>query len=102
MLESSSDSRVAKVSLDEGNAEESDEDEERKKPYNPKYLNSPDTVAFRKSNTLFGLGEARRGIRRADCAVLVEGYFDVISLPNFRNRRHFDGIEGRRSSVSYI
>ena len=49
-------------------------------PYNPKYLNSPETAAFRKRETLFGLDTAKRGIRAADCAVLVEGYFDVLAL----------------------
>ena len=45
----------------------------------PKYLNSPDTPAFKKSTALFGLPHARNAIRREDTAVVVEGYTDVIA-----------------------
>jgi DNA primase len=44
----------------------------------PKYLNSPQTVLFDKGATLYGLDLAKEGIRRADRAVIVEGYLDVI------------------------
>jgi len=46
----------------------------------PKYLNSPETVVYHKGSVLFGAGAAREGIRRAGRVVVVEGYFDVISL----------------------
>ena len=46
----------------------------------PKYLNSPETPLFNKSKTLFALDKARTSISRADCAVVVEGYFDAIAL----------------------
>ena len=46
----------------------------------PKYLNSPETEVFEKGKHLFGLDKAVDSIRRADCAVVVEGYFDVIAL----------------------
>lgn len=46
----------------------------------PKYLNSPDTELFDKGHTLFGLDKARSAIAKADQAVVVEGYFDVIAL----------------------
>ncbi|MEM9450119.1 MAG: DNA primase [Cyanobacteria bacterium P01_E01_bin.6] len=46
----------------------------------PKYLNSPDTDLFDKGKTLFGLDKARTAIAKHDCAVVVEGYFDVIAL----------------------
>jgi DNA primase len=46
----------------------------------PKYLNSSETPLFRKSSTVYGLFQAKEGIRRADCVVLVEGYLDVIAL----------------------
>ena len=46
----------------------------------PKYLNSPDTELFDKGQTLFGLDQARSAIAKADRAVVVEGYFDVIAL----------------------
>lgn len=44
----------------------------------PKYLNSPQTVLFDKSATLYGLDLARKYVRQADEAVIVEGYMDVI------------------------
>ena len=44
----------------------------------PKYLNSPQTVLFDKSRTLFGLDRARTAIHRQDLAVIVEGYMDVM------------------------
>ena len=46
----------------------------------PKYLNSPETPLFDKGKTLFALDKARTSISRADCAVVVEGYFDAIAL----------------------
>ncbi len=46
----------------------------------PKYLNTPDTVIFSKGKLLFGLDKANRAIMSADCAVIVEGYMDAISL----------------------
>jgi DNA primase len=44
----------------------------------PKYLNSPRTVLFDKSDVLFGLDLAGRAIRREDCVVVTEGYMDVM------------------------
>jgi len=44
----------------------------------PKYLNSPQTPLFDKSQTLFGLDLARRAIRREDRVIIVEGYMDVM------------------------
>jgi DNA primase len=46
----------------------------------PKYLNSPETELFDKGNTLYGLDRAKDSINKTDRAVVVEGYFDVISL----------------------
>ncbi len=48
----------------------------------PKYLNSPETPIFVKGRNLFGIRQAKETIRRKGYAVLVEGYFDVISLWN--------------------
>jgi len=45
----------------------------------PKYINSPQTLLFDKSRELFGLYEARRAIRAADAAIIVEGYMDVLT-----------------------
>ena len=46
----------------------------------PKYLNSAESPVFRKGHTLYGLALARDAIRKADRAVVVEGYLDVIAL----------------------
>lgn len=45
----------------------------------PKYLNSPETPLFRKSETLYGMRQAARSIQRQREAVIVEGYTDVIA-----------------------
>ncbi len=44
----------------------------------PKYMNSPATVLYDKSRTLYNLHRARQAARNADRIVLVEGYMDVI------------------------
>jgi DNA primase len=46
----------------------------------PKFLNSPETPVFTKGHLLYGLDRARKPIRAADQAVIVEGYLDVIAL----------------------
>lgn len=46
----------------------------------PKFLNSPETPIFTKGHLLYGLDRARKPIRAADQAVIVEGYLDVIAL----------------------
>ena len=48
-------------------------------PEGPKYLNTPQTPIFDKGTILFGLDKAAEHIRRADVAVIVEGYMDVIA-----------------------
>jgi DNA primase len=44
----------------------------------PKYLNSPQTPLFDKGGSLYALHLAREAMRKADQAVIVEGYMDVI------------------------
>ncbi|MDO5687582.1 MAG: DNA primase [Neisseria sp.] len=46
----------------------------------PKYLNSPETPLFNKGSHLYGLYEARAGIKHAAKALVVEGYMDVVAL----------------------
>jgi DNA primase len=46
----------------------------------PKYLNSPETPLFNKSQLLFGLDVAKNAISKKDSVIVTEGYFDVISL----------------------
>ena len=43
-----------------------------------KYVNSPETLLFKKSKVLYGFDRARMAIRKADCILLVEGQFDLI------------------------
>jgi DNA primase len=47
---------------------------------NPKYLNSPETPVYKKSNVLYNLHRAKEGIRKRDRSILVEGYMDVIGV----------------------
>ena len=46
---------------------------------NPKYLNSPDTLLFNKSRSLFALHQAKQSIKEQDSVIIMEGFFDVIS-----------------------
>ena len=46
----------------------------------PKYLNSPETPIFNKSQLLYNLHRAKDQIRKLERAILVEGYFDCIAL----------------------
>jgi len=46
----------------------------------PKYLNSPDTPIFHKGKLLYNLHVAKHAMRKAERAILVEGYFDVLRL----------------------
>ena len=46
----------------------------------PKYINSPESLVYKKSNLLFGLSQARAAMQAQKRAVLVEGNFDVITL----------------------
>jgi DNA primase len=45
----------------------------------PKYLNSPQTLVFDKSSSLYGIDRAKTAIRQKDQAVIVEGYIDVLA-----------------------
>lgn len=46
----------------------------------PKYLNSPESPVFQKRRTLYGLNTAKQAMRRAERAIVVEGYLDAIRL----------------------
>jgi DNA primase len=46
----------------------------------PKYLNSPETPIYSKSNVLYHLDRAKEALRQRDFAVLVEGYMDAIAV----------------------
>lgn len=46
----------------------------------PKYMNSPETPIYSKSNVLYHLDRAKEALRQRDFAVLVEGYMDAITV----------------------
>lgn len=46
----------------------------------PKYLNSMETVLFKKKSALFGIDRALSSIRKTGNITLLEGYFDVIAM----------------------
>lgn len=57
----------------------------------PKYVNSPESEIYHKSNVLYGLNFAKKAISQVDKCLMVEGYADVIAL-------HQAGIENVVSS----
>lgn len=56
------------------------------KGVNQKYVNSPESTIYHKSNELYGLYQAKQSISREKKCYIVEGYTDVISM-------HQSGIE---------
>ena len=52
----------------------------KKKENVGKYVNSPDSLIYSKTNELYGLFQAKQAIARADMCYLVEGQMDVISM----------------------
>lgn len=46
----------------------------------PKYINSPETIVFKKSETMYGENTAISSSHKTNYAIIVEGYLDVISL----------------------
>ena len=50
-----------------------------KKGEEPKYLNSPESVIYHKSDVLYGFDKAKKAIREKDLAIVVEGYMDVMA-----------------------
>lgn len=57
-----------------------------KNDFGPKYLNSPETLVYKKSETLYGLFQAKDTLRKTNYAILVEGNIDILSS-------HMAGVE---------
>lgn len=55
----------------------------RDDPESPKYLNSPETPIYQKSQVLYGLPQAREDIIRKDTILITEGYADCITLHEY-------------------
>lgn len=71
-------------------------------PANAKYLNSPDTPIFSKSNVLYGLDKAKDPIRKNNFSILVEGQMDLVlsHQAGFRNTIATSGTALSDSTVS--
>lgn len=46
----------------------------------PKYLNSPETIVFKKNQELYGLNEVKARLKSINSLIIVEGYLDVLTL----------------------
>jgi DNA primase len=49
----------------------------------PKYINSPESIIYHKGEILYGLHVARRYAPEKDCVIIVEGYFDLLTLHQY-------------------
>ncbi len=49
----------------------------------PKYLNSPESSIYHKGEVLYGLQVAKRDATEKDCVIVVEGYFDLLTLHQY-------------------
>jgi DNA primase len=49
----------------------------------PKYLNSPESSIYHKGEVLYGLQVAKRYATEKDCVIVVEGYFDLLTLHQY-------------------
>ena len=56
----------------------------------PKYINSPQTPIFDKSNNLYGVDKAKSAIRKQDLVIIVEGYMDVLAA----HQNHWQNVVG--------
>lgn len=76
----------------------------KKEAYGPKYINSPDTIVFKKSDVVFGLHIARQSAVKTKHMILVEGQFDAITLieKGFTSTVAFGGTAANARSVNIL
>jgi len=67
----------------------------------PKYINTPETLLYKKSRALYGISQAKDAIRRTGTAVLVEGYFDVL-LPQQAGIRNVVSVCGTALTPEHL
>lgn len=67
----------------------------------PKYLNSPETPLFHKSNSLYGIYEMHQALRHPEKVIIVEGYMDVVSLAQY-DVRNVVATLGTATTTSHI
>lgn len=72
----------------------------RHDPKSGKYINSPETVVFKKSNVLFALERARKAILNENAVVICEGQLDVISCHE-QGIEHVVGTQGTAITPSH-
>ncbi len=67
----------------------------------PKYINTPETLLYKKSRVLYGISQAKDAIRKTGVAILVEGYFDVL-LPHQAGIRNVVGVCGTALTPEHL
>jgi len=67
----------------------------------PKYLNSPESSLYHKGEILYGLHVAKRSIPEKDCVILVEGYFDLLTLHQY-GLKHSVATSGTALTVQHV
>lgn len=72
----------------------------RDDPKSGKYINSPETVVFKKSNVLFALERARKAVLKENAVVICEGQLDVISCHE-QGIEHVVGTQGTAITPSH-
>lgn len=72
----------------------------REDPKSGKYINSPETILFKKSNVLFALERARKAILNENAVVICEGQLDVISCHE-QGIEHVVGTQGTAITPSH-
>ena len=67
----------------------------------PKYLNSPESSVYHKGEVLYGLQVAKRYVTEKDCVMIVEGYFDLLTLHQY-GLKHSVATLGTALTIQHI